>query len=197
MRIDGKDFTVADYIEEEKATCQSGTELTFKLIALAHYLPSDATWTSRNGEEWSIPKLIRAEIEAPIHGAACGGSHRLFAIANAVKERQKRGEPIDGQWARAAKYTADYQRYTLANLQNPDGSFSTEWFNTPGRSPRRHRPQVANHRPHVGVAGLVAARRPTARSARSRRRSISCPASCSTIPTTRGASARWVTACML
>ena len=135
MRIDGKDFTVSDFIEEEKATCQSGTELTFKLIALSHYLPSDATWTSRNGEQWSIPKLIRAEIEAPIHGAACGGTHRLFGIANAVKERQKRGEPIDGQWARAAKYTADYQRYTLANLQNPDGSFSTEWFNSPADRP--------------------------------------------------------------
>ncbi len=135
MHIDGKDFTVADYIDEEKDTCQSGTELTFKLIALAHYLPSDATWKSRNGEQWSIPKLIRAEIEAPIHGATCGGAHRLFAIANSVKERAKRGEPIDGQWARAAKYTADYQRYTLANLQNPDGSFSTEWFNRPADRP--------------------------------------------------------------
>ncbi len=131
MHIGGKDFTVADLIEEEKVTCQSGTELTFKLIALAHYLPSDAKWTSRYGEQWSIPKLLKAEIESPIHGATCGGSHRLLGIANAVKERVKRGEPIDGEWARAAKYTADYQRYTLGNLQNPDGSFSTEWFNYP------------------------------------------------------------------
>jgi hypothetical protein len=128
MRIGGKDLTVADYIEEEKSTCQAGTELTFKLIAMSHYLPSDATWKSRYGEEWNIPRLLKAEIEAPIHGAACGGSHRLFAISNAVKERAKRGEPIDGQWARAAKYIADYQRYTLGTLQNADGSFSTEWF---------------------------------------------------------------------
>jgi hypothetical protein len=131
MHIGGKDFTVADFIDEEKLTCQSGTELTFKLIALAHYLPSDATWNSRNGEKWDIPKLLKAEIESPIHGATCGGSHRLFGIANAVNERVKRGEPINGQWARAAKYTADYQRYTLGTLQNPDGSFSTEWFNYP------------------------------------------------------------------
>ena len=47
MHIGGKDFTVADFIDEEKLTCQSGTELTFKLIALQHYLPSDAKWTSR------------------------------------------------------------------------------------------------------------------------------------------------------
>jgi hypothetical protein len=131
MRIGGKDFTVADYIEEEKLTCQAGTELTFKLIALSHYLPSDAKWTSRYGEEWTIPKLLKAEIEAPVHGAACGGSHRLFGIANAVKERAKRGEPIDGQWARAQKYISDYQRYTLNTLQNTDGSLSTEWFSYP------------------------------------------------------------------
>jgi hypothetical protein len=129
MHIGGKDLTVADLIEEEKETCQSGTELTFKLIALAHYLPSDAEWMSRNGEKWDIPKLIKAEIESPINGATCGGSHRLLGIANAVKERAKRGEPIDGQWARAAKYVSDYQRYVLGTLQNPDGSFSTEWFN--------------------------------------------------------------------
>jgi hypothetical protein len=131
MRIGGRDFTVVDYIEEEKATCQSGTELTFKLLALSHYLPSDAQWVSRNGERWSIPKLLKAEIEAPVHGAACGGTHRLFAISTALKERAKRGEPIDGQYARAAKYIYDYQRYTLGSLQNPDGSFSTEWFNYP------------------------------------------------------------------
>src|SRR5262249_28755080 len=61
------------------------------------------------------------------NGAACGGTHRLEGISNAVKERARQGKPIDGEWARAAKYISDYQRYTLS-LQNPDGSFSTEWF---------------------------------------------------------------------
>jgi hypothetical protein len=128
MKVEGKDFTVADYIEEEKVTCRSGSELTFKLIALSHYLPSDAKWTSRNGEEWTISKLLKAEIEASIHGAACGGTHRLFGISQAYKIRLKRGEPLDGEYARAHKYISDYQRYTLNSLQNPDGSFSTEWF---------------------------------------------------------------------
>jgi hypothetical protein len=135
MHVGGRDFTVSDLIDEEKLTCQSGTELTFKLIALAHYLPSDAEWTSRLGEKWNIPKLIKAEIESPINGATCGGSHRLLGITNAVKERAKRDEPINGQWARAAKYISDYQRYTLGSLQNADGSFSTEWFNYPADRP--------------------------------------------------------------
>ncbi len=129
MKIDGKDLTVADYIEEEKMTCRSCTELTFKLIALSHYLPSVAKWKSRNGEDWTIPKLLKAEIEASIRGAACGGTHRLFGISQAYKIRLKRGEPLDGEYARAHKYISDYHRYTLNSLQNPDGSFSTEWFN--------------------------------------------------------------------
>jgi hypothetical protein len=128
MRIEGKDMTVQDYIDEEMASCQSGGELTFKLIALSHYLPSDAKWKSRNGEQWSIPKLLKAEIEASVHSAPCGGTHRLFGISQAYKIRLKRGEPLDGEYARAHKYISDYQRYTLNSLQNPDGSFSTEWF---------------------------------------------------------------------
>lgn len=131
MRIGGKDMTVADFIEEEKVTCRSGTELTFKLIALSHYLPSDAKWKSRNGESWDIPKLIREEIKSPISGAACGGTHRLFGISNAYKVRLKRDEPLDGEYLRAHKYITDYQRYTFTKLQNRDGSFSTEWFNRP------------------------------------------------------------------
>jgi hypothetical protein len=45
----------------------------------------------------------------------------------AVKTRQKRGEPLDGQWLRAAKFTASYQVHAL-KLQNRDGSFSTQWL---------------------------------------------------------------------
>ena len=43
IKVNGKQFTVADLIEEEKLACRPGTELTFALIALAHYLPTDAT----------------------------------------------------------------------------------------------------------------------------------------------------------
>ena len=51
MRVDGHDFTVADLVEYEKLTCRPKSELTFKLIGLAHYLDSDATWTSEMGRE--------------------------------------------------------------------------------------------------------------------------------------------------
>ena len=49
ITVSGQKFTVADLIDEEKLACKPATELTFSLIAMAHYLPTDATWTSRDG----------------------------------------------------------------------------------------------------------------------------------------------------
>jgi len=132
IEINGKHFTVADLIEEEKLDCRSGTELTFKLIALTHYLPSNATWQSRYGDYWDIPRLVREEIAAPINGVTCGGTHRLYGLSSAYKMREFRGESIDGEYARAKKYVMDYQKYTLTKLQNSDGSLSTDWFKQPG-----------------------------------------------------------------
>ena len=134
IKLSGKSFTIADLIEEEKLECQPNTELTFRLIGLTHYLPSDATWTTREGQQFSIPRLIREEIRQPIHGASCGGSHRLYGIAYSYRTRIRRGEPVDGEYARAQKYTRDYQGYVLGTLQNPDGSLSTNWFDRPGDS---------------------------------------------------------------
>ena len=127
MRVDGHELTVQDLIEYEKATCRPKSELTFKLIGLAHYLPSDARWTSKRGEPWSIPRLIQEELAQPINGACCGGTHRLIGYSMAVRSRQKRGEPIDGQWLRARKYVDSYHKYVI-KLQNRDGSFSTQWL---------------------------------------------------------------------
>lgn len=127
LRVNGQSFTVADLIETEKKTCKVRTELTFKLIALAHYLDLDATWTADSGETWSIPKLIQEELAQPVIGGACGGTHRLMGLSYAMRNREKRGGAMDGEWARAAKFVRDFQAYTYT-LQNPRGNFSTEFF---------------------------------------------------------------------
>ena len=127
MKIGGREFTVKDLVESEKLTCRPGTELTFKLIGLSHYLPSNAQWKSQSGEDWDIPRLIREELAQPVIGAACGGSHRMMGFSYAVRKREQRGESFTGEWRRAQKYVNDYHKYAL-KLQNPDGSFSTSWF---------------------------------------------------------------------
>ncbi len=131
IRVDGQSFTVADLIEEEKLACKPGTELTFSLIALSHYLPTDSTWTSRDGERWSLPRLVEEEIVQQIRGAPCGGTHRLFGLAYGCQRRLRLNGELDGVYLRADRYVRDFQNFTLAKLQNQDGSFSTEWFKYP------------------------------------------------------------------
>jgi hypothetical protein len=134
MKVDGRDYTVMDLVRQEQSSCRSGSELTFKLIGLMHYLKSDDTWKDANGGEWGIPRLIREELAQPIIGATCGGTHRLFGLTYAYKKRQQRGEPVTGQYRRAQVYIKDFQEYTF-NLQNPDGSFSTAFFAGRGDTP--------------------------------------------------------------
>jgi hypothetical protein len=128
MKIGGKNFTVQDLIDYEKSDCRAGEELTFKLIAMSHYLGTDDTWTTRDGQKWNVSRLIREELKQPIlRVAACGGTHRLMGHSYALYKRRKQGLPIDGQFARAEKFISDYHKYTYS-LQNSDGSFSTKWF---------------------------------------------------------------------
>ena len=131
ISIQSKQFTVADLIAEEKLSCKAGTELTFALIALAHYLPTDAEWHSRDGVAWTLEKLVEEEIEQPIRGAPCGGTHRLFGLAYGCQRRLRATGALDGAYLRADKYVRDYQTFALTKLQNRDGSFSTEWFKYP------------------------------------------------------------------
>ena len=134
LYVNGKSFTLADLVEHEKENCVAGEELTFKLIALMHYLDSDATWTTRDGQEWSIQRLVREELKQPIRGAACGGTHRLMGYSYAVNKRIQRGKPIVGEFQRAQEFLQNYHQYTFS-LQNSDGSFSTEWFTRRGDNP--------------------------------------------------------------
>lgn len=134
LKVEGKDFTVADLIEVEKLTCYPKTELTFKLIGLQRYLNIEDTWVNDQGMQWDFPKLIAEEMAQPVRTAACGGTHRLAGLALAVKKRRASGLPVDGQYAAAQKFVANYQNYAY-RLQNSDGSFSTDWFKGPGADP--------------------------------------------------------------
>ena len=145
LYVGGKQFTLEDLIKAEQLDCESGTELTFKLIALMHYLPSDATWVNFQGQTWSLDRLVREEIVQPVRGAACGGTHRLMGLSYAVRKREQRGEPITGVYLEAKKYIDQYHRYTWS-LQNRDGSFSTAWFVRPeARNDLDRRLQTTGH----------------------------------------------------
>ena len=138
IQIGTSKFTVEDLVRQEMMTCREKSELTFKLIGLSYYLDSNKQWRANDGKQWSISKLIQEELAQPIVGAACGGVHRLMGFSFSVKQRQLQGQPINGQYARAAKFVRDYIDYTW-QLQNPDGSFSTSWYEGRANEPKDER----------------------------------------------------------
>ncbi len=145
IQIGSSKFTVEDLVRYEMANCKEKSELTFKLIGLSYYLDSNKQWRANDGKQWSIAKLIQEELAQPIIGAACGGVHRLMGFSFSVRQRQLQGQPINGQYARAAKFVHDYIDYTW-QLQNPDGSFSTSWYEGRANEPKDERKvQTSGH----------------------------------------------------
>jgi len=145
IQVGSAKYTVEDLVRQEMATCKEKSELTFKLIGLSYYLDSNKQWRSNDGKAWSIPKLIQEELAQPIIGASCGGVHRLMGYSFSVRQRQLQGQPVNGQYARAAKFVRDYVNYTW-QLQNPDGSFSTNWYEGRANEPNDERKvQTSGH----------------------------------------------------
>lgn len=134
LKIGNRTYSIHDLVRYEMATCREKSELTFKLIGLSYYLQPDMTWRDNRGGSWNLEKLIVEEMAQSINGQACGGTHRLMGLSYALIERQRKGQPIEGAWSRAEQYLNDYVNYTMT-LQNPDGSFSTNWFESRGNDP--------------------------------------------------------------
>jgi hypothetical protein len=131
LRVAQREFTIHDLMDFEKLTCRSRTELTFKLMGLIHYLPTDYAWTNSLGETWDFPRLMAEEIQAPINGVTCGGTHRLMALSYSVRRRRRDGYAIDGIWEQARQHVENYQQLAF-RLQNRDGSLSSDFFRKPG-----------------------------------------------------------------
>ena len=145
IQIGASLFKVEDLVRYEMATCKEKSELTFKLIGLSYYLDTNKQWKANDGKIWSIPKLIQEELAQPIIGSACGGTHRLMGFSFSVRQRQLQNQPINGQYARAVKFVREYIAYTL-QLQNPDGSFSTDWYEGRANDPNEERKvQTSGH----------------------------------------------------
>jgi hypothetical protein len=134
IRVGSFEGSVQDIVRYEMLGCRPRTELTFRLIGLSHYLSADESWLSDDRQRWSIERLVQEELAQPIVGAACGGTHRLMGLTYALRKRQEAGLPIDGQFSRAAQFIDDFVDYAWT-LQNPDGSFSTSWFEGRGNKP--------------------------------------------------------------
>jgi hypothetical protein len=135
--VAGRKFTVADLLSQAQADITAGQEATWTLMALSSYLPDDARWTARDGEEWTLARVVEMEAAADIFSAACGGAHRLYGLVTAVRRHMAATgvswDDLDGPWADAADVIDDCLD-RARRFQQADGSFSTHSFERPGTS---------------------------------------------------------------
>jgi hypothetical protein len=121
VHLGRQNYKVADLVEAEKLACRSGSDMSLKLIGLAHYV-AELEWKNDLGETWSIERMINDELDQPTATASDGGLNRLLGISYAVARRAKSGRPLEGVYKRAQKYITQCQEYALRQ-QNGDGTW--------------------------------------------------------------------------
>jgi hypothetical protein len=132
LRVGEIQQTVADLVDLEKMQCRSGTDLSMTLVGLSYYLDAPS-WKNDIGEQWSLERMIKEELDQPARSTQNGGLDRLLGLAYAVNHREQHNSSIDGQFARANKYLNEMHAFTLS-LQNPDGSWGY-FLSSRGKNP--------------------------------------------------------------
>jgi hypothetical protein len=133
--VEGEKHTIADYIDQAKLDVHKNTTLEYSwtLMALTAYYPTDYTWKAGDGNEWNIEKLVEIELGHNLDSSACGGSHRMTGLTMAYNRHVAAGKPITGVWKKLEDRI--HECIDKAHqLQNPDGSLSSNYFARPGKS---------------------------------------------------------------
>jgi hypothetical protein len=139
--VSGTTYTLADLAAQVKRDVPRAMarEYSWTLMGLSAYFPSDHTWTASDDKQWSIEKLLEIECEHELSASPCGGTHRLVGITLTLNrhvarlEQQNKPLQLEGAWKRADERVQEC--LALARkYQNPDGSFSVNYFNRPGTS---------------------------------------------------------------
>ena len=131
--VDGKEYTFLDFIRQTQARVRvtADQELSWSIVAIGQCLGTDINWTNSFGEELSFEDLVRYELDQNVEQAACGGTHLLFGLFWVYQLHIRNGGQEVGVWKEVADKMTKYQDLAR-ELQNPDGSFSTNSFRGPG-----------------------------------------------------------------
>jgi hypothetical protein len=129
-----KTYKFGDLVTQAQWDIYEGMEASWTLMALAAYFPSNTTWKSKTGEEWSVERVIAMEAKASLDDSPCGGSHRMGGIALALNRHLADGGQLTGGWKEADEKVQACIR-TCREFQQPDGTFSVNYWIRPSTSP--------------------------------------------------------------
>jgi hypothetical protein len=136
--VGGKQYRVGDLLSQAEWDVMPGMEASWTVMAMSTYRPVDHKWTSRDGSEWTVERLVGMDAGFGVKdGASCGGTHRLSALTLAVnrymRDTNTPAEKLTGGWKKANDLVEDCIKKARL-YQQPDGNFSAEFFVRPGRS---------------------------------------------------------------
>jgi hypothetical protein len=133
--LHGKEYTFADFVRhtQMRARVKEQQELSWAILVIGQYLGTDAQWVNHAGESLHFEDVVDYELNQPIDGAACGGTHRLFGLTWVYHLHRNKGGRLSHVWKAVANKIAHYQQLAR-KLQNPDGSFSTRYLSGPGNA---------------------------------------------------------------
>ncbi len=127
----GKQVTLQDMINDAKWTTTDQDELTFTLWALIPYVDPNEVWISESGERWNFARIVQEQMQESLPWTPCGGTHLLYVLTLARDKYLAKYGRLDGVWQQLDQYVKFYVN-RAHQLQNSDGSFSTEYFEKAG-----------------------------------------------------------------
>lgn len=131
IEIGQTSYTVADLVKNAEAETGGHRETSWTIIALSHYRGAQSEWRNQYDQRYTLEGLLRWELDQSVEDGACGGTHRLMALTRAVADyRRQSGQPLQGVWQQAFEKGRRYLD-KAQSFQQPDGSFSSEFFIEP------------------------------------------------------------------
>ena len=133
--LGGHKYFLRDFLTQTQQDVPFNTdeEWSWTLIGLTQYLSTDSEWIAADGKTWSIQRLVGRELDQDLPNSTCGGTHRLIGLAMALQKRRAEQLPMSGVWREATELITEAAR-VAKELQNGDGSFSSNYLSRPGIS---------------------------------------------------------------
>jgi len=132
--VRGQTYQFGDLVTQAQWDIYDGMEASWTLIGLSTYLPLDAKWQAKDGSEWTIERILAMESAQDLSQSACGGSHRLVGMTYALNRHLAEGGQLTDGW-QAAEEKIQKSIQSIKQYQQPDGSFSINYFDRAATSP--------------------------------------------------------------
>ncbi|MDO4551472.1 MAG: hypothetical protein Q4C96_09525 [Planctomycetia bacterium] len=109
-------YSVSTLVDFEKTRCREGADLSYSIIGLSYYLSPETKWEDRDGNLWSLEKMVLNELTRKPNIASMDITNQLFGLTCALRCRKQRSDaPLSPIYLAAEKYLTDFRQFALRN----------------------------------------------------------------------------------